>query len=260
MTLQVRARVQRGDFSLTINDTLPSNGITALFGRSGCGKTTLLRIIAGLEKLRDVDVSFNGEVWQAGRRRVPVNRRRLGLVFQEPSLLPHLSVEANLLYGYRRTTEGQRRLHPETVRPRWPWMICCNNRFTPCPGPAPAGRPRSCPAHQPATDDAGRAPVGAGHNRQAGDPALSVRAVDHYRRAHAAGDPLRAGGGATGRSGGLYGTGSHRARGALEGSTDTPGVPLFSDEGPAAVLQGISGRLAKGNGNSSPGVATVGLR
>jgi len=117
MTLEVSARLQRGDFTLSVNSTLPAEGITALFGRSGCGKTTLLRVIAGLERLRSAKVSFNGEVWQAGRRSVPVNRRRLGLVFQESSLLPHLSVEANLVYGYRRTPERQRRLHPETVRP-----------------------------------------------------------------------------------------------------------------------------------------------
>ncbi|WP_372972573.1 molybdenum ABC transporter ATP-binding protein [Marinobacter sp.] len=117
MTLQVSARLQRGDFTLSVNDALPTDGITALFGRSGCGKTTLLRLIAGLEKLRNAEVSFNDEVWQAGHRSLPVNRRRLGLVFQESSLLPHLSVEANLMYGYRRTAESQRRLHPETIRP-----------------------------------------------------------------------------------------------------------------------------------------------
>ncbi|SFR67343.1 molybdate transport system ATP-binding protein [Marinobacter daqiaonensis] len=116
MTLQITARLHRGDFHLTLNDTLPTEGITALFGRSGCGKTTLLRLIAGLEPTRKAEIRFHDQVWQAGRWRLPVSRRRLGLVFQEPSLLPHLSVEANLLYGYRRTPAGQRRLHPEAVR------------------------------------------------------------------------------------------------------------------------------------------------
>lgn len=116
MTLQVSARIRRGGFTLAVNDSLPTQGITALFGRSGCGKTTLLRLIAGLENVKDAEVSFNGETWQAGRRNLPVNRRRLGLVFQESSLLPHLSVEANLMYGYRRTPASQRRLHPDTVR------------------------------------------------------------------------------------------------------------------------------------------------
>ncbi len=116
MTLQVQARLQRGHFTLNVNASLPGNGITALFGPSGCGKTTLLRVIAGLEPVRGANVSFNGETWQAGRRSLPVNRRRLGLVFQESSLLPHLSVEANLLYGYRRTPAGQRRLQPDAIR------------------------------------------------------------------------------------------------------------------------------------------------
>ncbi|GGY59737.1 molybdenum ABC transporter ATP-binding protein [Marinobacter zhanjiangensis] len=115
MTLQVQARLQRGDFTLAINDTLPTEGITALYGRSGCGKTTLLRLIAGLERTREAEVRFRDQIWQSGRRHLPLNRRRLGLVFQESSLLPHLSVEANLRYGYQRTPPAQRRLHPEMI-------------------------------------------------------------------------------------------------------------------------------------------------
>jgi molybdate transport system ATP-binding protein len=50
-------------------------------------------------------------MWQQGRLFVPLHRRRIGLVFQEHSLLPHLSVRDNLLYGYRRTPQAERRLH-----------------------------------------------------------------------------------------------------------------------------------------------------
>ncbi|MCW8972302.1 MAG: molybdenum ABC transporter ATP-binding protein [Gammaproteobacteria bacterium] len=116
MTLQLQARLCHGDeFELRIDTALPLDGVTALFGRSGCGKTTLLRIIAGLERVPGATVRFGEEVWQAGRRFVPLHRRRIGLVFQEHSLLPHLSARENLLYGYRRTPESLRRLHPPEV-------------------------------------------------------------------------------------------------------------------------------------------------
>ncbi|MBC55026.1 MAG: molybdenum ABC transporter ATP-binding protein [Gammaproteobacteria bacterium] len=110
MTLKVRAQLQRGDFRLDVDTSWPAQGVTALFGRSGCGKTTLLRIIAGLERVRGAQVWFGDACWQDGAHWVPVEKRRLGLVFQEASLLPHLSVTGNLLYGYKRTPLSLRRL------------------------------------------------------------------------------------------------------------------------------------------------------
>lgn len=114
MSLQVQVTWPRQSFSLTVDLTLPSQGVTAIFGRSGCGKTSLLRVIAGLDRIPNAHVVFNGELWQ-GRRFVPLHRRRIGLVFQESSLLPHLSVRDNLLYGYRRTPEALRRLELDQV-------------------------------------------------------------------------------------------------------------------------------------------------
>ncbi len=102
-------------FSLEVDLALPSDGVTALFGRSGCGKTSLLRVIAGLERIAGAEVSFRGERWQHGRQFVPLHRRRVGLVFQEHSLMPHLTVSGNLLYGYKRTPESLRRHHPDEV-------------------------------------------------------------------------------------------------------------------------------------------------
>ncbi len=116
MTLAVRARWRRGaDFTLDVDLELAPSGVTALFGRSGCGKTSLLRIIAGLERTSDAEVRFRGQRWQEGRHFLPLHRRRVGLVFQEHSLLAHLSVRGNLLYGYRRTPARQRRHHPDAV-------------------------------------------------------------------------------------------------------------------------------------------------
>lgn len=113
--LQIKACLQRGDFVLDIDTQWPVAGVTALFGRSGCGKTTLLRIIAGLEKVSAAQVHFAEAAWQTQTTFLPVERRRVGLVFQEASLLPHLSVTGNLLYGYKRTPESSRRVQPETV-------------------------------------------------------------------------------------------------------------------------------------------------
>jgi molybdate transport system ATP-binding protein len=111
MSLQIRARLHRNAFTLDVDLDLPLAGVTSLFGRSGCGKTTLLRVIAGLDRVRGAEVRFGHHVWQQGRHFVPLHKRRIGLVFQEHSLLQHLSVRDNLLYGYRRTAPELRRLH-----------------------------------------------------------------------------------------------------------------------------------------------------
>jgi molybdate transport system ATP-binding protein len=115
VSLQVHVRWQRGDFLLHCAHTLPADGVTALFGRSGCGKTSLLRIIAGLDKVAAAQLRFSDKIWQQGKHFVPPEKRRIGLVFQEHSLLPHLSVKGNLLYGWQRTPVAQRRLQPGAV-------------------------------------------------------------------------------------------------------------------------------------------------
>jgi molybdate transport system ATP-binding protein len=87
--------------------TLPGCGISAIIGVSGSGKTTLLRAIAGLESAAVGLVEINGDVWQddARRFRLPTHRRPVGFVFQEASLFPHLSVQANLDFGLRRSRQ-----------------------------------------------------------------------------------------------------------------------------------------------------------
>lgn len=111
MNLEITAQVHYGAFTLDVNDTFPLQGVTALFGRSGCGKTTLLRVIAGLERPRGARVQYGQETWQSDTSFVPLSQRRIGLVFQEHSLLPHRTVRGNLEYGYKRTPPNRRRLH-----------------------------------------------------------------------------------------------------------------------------------------------------
>lgn len=102
-TLDFRIRMARGAaFRLDVAESIPLGGITAITGPSGSGKTTLLRSLAGLERRADARVRMRGQVWEDGRERLAVEDRRIGFVFQEPMLFPHLSVEGNLAYGARR--------------------------------------------------------------------------------------------------------------------------------------------------------------
>jgi len=95
-----------GAFALDAAFDLAPRGVTALVGPSGCGKTNLLRCVAGLLRLPG-RLIVEGETWQDGRHFLPAHRRPVGMVFQDASLLPHLSVRQNLLYGHRRTRAAQ---------------------------------------------------------------------------------------------------------------------------------------------------------
>lgn len=103
--LHIRFTVNYPALTLAVNLELPGQGITALFGHSGSGKTTCLRVIAGLEKASNVYLNINGELWQDDRSGIflPTHRRALGYVFQEASLFPHLTVRENLVYGQKRS-------------------------------------------------------------------------------------------------------------------------------------------------------------
>ncbi|MBP2237469.1 molybdate transport system ATP-binding protein [Sinorhizobium kostiense] len=100
MNLEVEARHRIGTFA--IDAAFQSGGgVTALFGRSGSGKTSLINIIAGLLRPDSGRIVVDGEVIADSGRGLftPVHRRRFGYVFQEPRLFPHLSVRKNLAYG-----------------------------------------------------------------------------------------------------------------------------------------------------------------
>lgn len=115
--IRARFRIDRGGFVLDVDLTLPGRGVSALFGPSGSGKTTCLRAIAGLERAPNGYVALGGEVWQDEARKtfVPTHRRAVGVVFQEASLFPHLSVRANLEFGLRRVALAERRFELEPV-------------------------------------------------------------------------------------------------------------------------------------------------
>ncbi|MDB5453212.1 MAG: fbpC [Caulobacteraceae bacterium] len=90
-----------GEFALDVAFEMAGQGVTALVGPSGCGKTTVLRCIAGLARLPG-RLMVDGEVWQDETSFLPPHRRPVGFVFQDASLLPHLSVRRNLTFGLHR--------------------------------------------------------------------------------------------------------------------------------------------------------------
>ena len=93
-------------FTFDIDLTIPGQGVTALFGESGSGKTSLLRCIAGLEKNISGCLSVNGELWQDASVFVPTHKRSLGYVFQEASLFEHLTAMGNLRYAIKRNNQA----------------------------------------------------------------------------------------------------------------------------------------------------------
>tara|TARA_R110002110_G_scaffold387764_2_gene599808 strand:- start:333 stop:1427 length:1095 start_codon:yes stop_codon:yes gene_type:complete len=107
--IEVRFKTDLADFCLDVELRLPGQGVTAIFGHSGSGKTLLLRCIAGLHRAQG-ELRIGEFVWQDASHFQPVHRRSLAYVFQEASLFPHLSVQRNLEYGYRRLPAQQRRI------------------------------------------------------------------------------------------------------------------------------------------------------
>lgn len=101
--VEVRLSGTRGAFTLDVAFTVPASGVTAVFGPSGSGKTTLLRCLAGLERLPGT-VRFGSRVWQRPDTGefVPPEARRIGYVFQEAALFPHLTVRQNLVFAWQR--------------------------------------------------------------------------------------------------------------------------------------------------------------
>jgi molybdate transport system ATP-binding protein len=110
-TLSMDVVVEREAFSLVVDQQIALDGITAVYGPSAAGKTTLLRVIAGLEERAHGAVEFDGEVWQRDDTQVPAHARGVGYVFQDGRLFGHLTVKGNLLFAVR---HGARRAAPKS--------------------------------------------------------------------------------------------------------------------------------------------------
>ncbi len=116
-TLDVDVHRRLGRLTLEARFTCEAAGITAIFGRSGAGKTSLVNMLAGLLKPERGRISLAGETLfdSAAQVDVPIEQRRLGYVFQEGRLFPHLSVHRNLTYGLKRVPRPERRIELDEV-------------------------------------------------------------------------------------------------------------------------------------------------
>ena len=96
---------------------LPARGVTALFGPSGAGKTSMINMVAGLMRPDQGKIMVNEHCLFDALRGIdlPPERRRIGYVFQDGRLFPHLSVRANLTYGMRLIPASQRYVDPDQV-------------------------------------------------------------------------------------------------------------------------------------------------
>ena len=115
--LELRVAKRLGTFSIDAEVACETDGIVALFGRSGCGKTSLVAMLAGLLRPDRGRIAVAGQVLFDSERGIdlPPERRRLGYVFQESRLFPHLSVRGNLTYGLKRAPAAERRIGLEQI-------------------------------------------------------------------------------------------------------------------------------------------------
>src|SRR5579863_3403936 len=108
--LDISVQKRHGDFTLDLSFLAAASQVTALFGRSGSGKSSLVRLLAGLDRPDGGHIRLDGTALfdSAAGIDLPPHNRRVGLVFQDSRLLPHYGVRGNLLYGFRRTAAAER--------------------------------------------------------------------------------------------------------------------------------------------------------
>jgi molybdate transport system ATP-binding protein len=120
LSFEVDVSLRRGEAQIAARFCGPrvdQAGLTALFGRSGAGKTSVLDMVAGLVRPDAGRIAVGGHVLFDSARGIdlPPERRGCGYVFQDHRLFPHLSVEANLRYGWRLAAPEQRWIAPEVA-------------------------------------------------------------------------------------------------------------------------------------------------
>ncbi|MGH7254526.1 MAG: ABC transporter ATP-binding protein, partial [Nitrospirales bacterium] len=98
-----------------VSFTVRKGEILCLLGPSGCGKTTTLRVIAGFEPVETGEVYLEGRLVSSPSGLVPTERRRVGMVFQEYALFPHLRVADNIAFGLQHVPATQRQARVETL-------------------------------------------------------------------------------------------------------------------------------------------------
>jgi molybdate transport system ATP-binding protein len=107
---------QRNGFHLCVQCDILAP-VTGILGASGAGKSTFLKIIAGLIKPQTGRIAFRQQVFfdHSGKVFLPAHQRHIGVVFQDALLFPHLNVKHNLLYGYQRLKPDERRFSLDQI-------------------------------------------------------------------------------------------------------------------------------------------------
>jgi ABC-type sulfate/molybdate transport systems ATPase subunit len=137
--LDINVELTRKDFHLSVDLVIPARGVTVLLGPSGGGKSTLLRILAGLEPVSSGFIRNGSDVWLEGNNSsaLPSQKRRLGFVFQDYALFPHLTVFDNIAYGVKEKNRRARnavveswleRLQLGSLRQRYPQQLSGGQR------------------------------------------------------------------------------------------------------------------------------------
>ncbi|MFH1113642.1 MAG: molybdenum ABC transporter ATP-binding protein [Pseudomonadota bacterium] len=115
--LRIKVRKSLGNFTVDVAFSTAAVGVTALFGRSGAGKTSVINMIAGLFPPDEGVMEVNGRTLFDSRKSVdlPPEKRRCGYVFQDGRLFPHLTVKGNLMYGMRLVPRSERCVNYDQV-------------------------------------------------------------------------------------------------------------------------------------------------
>ena len=112
--IEIKLNHKLGDIVLDIDQRIPSTGITAIFGRSGSGKTSLINAICGLYTPDKGKIQVREKVLfdHENKVNVAIEKRKIGYVFQDARLFPHYSVKGNLLYGVQDKGDGKGKNEP----------------------------------------------------------------------------------------------------------------------------------------------------
>ena len=110
MALDVKVKKRRHDFDVDVSFSCKGGEILVLVGPSGAGKTTIVRLIAGLEKPDEGRIAWGDEIWTDSDKGInqPPRKRRLGYVFQDYPLFPHLTLGANAAFSSQNGAEVDR--------------------------------------------------------------------------------------------------------------------------------------------------------